>query len=447
MRRVAESRSPRQAQMYRWPKNQGGYRLMTWIDPLDLILYRCLVGRLVNQMYTVLDREHVLAARLVSGPPGWQLARHGGAVRERSEKALAALRVPGQAVLGVFDVKDYFKQISRNLLCSQLRVIPGPKRSTQYLLDWLRLLETDFGVKGLPVGCDASSVIGNYLLVTADQLFAELGVTYLRYMDDTWSFVASPQRYENLLARYSHELGTLGLEPNLAKCDFYVSLSAQEAIRSSLNEYLDDELREASETGATAARDLFSAAMVEPFKLQREFRRAISRLTVHRCTDAVSVLRAQPDLLRVAPYQWGKYLPTLVSDPTVRSKLDVDWILEEAVGPVEQNDVAWRVTFLRAAAAMQAPKGAGQRLLDRAMDHRSPTPVRVIAAHAWGRAEGWKPKRAVEAAEIVGDYSARRALTATLAARRGDRKMASWIRRLRSAEPDLAPTLRWLESN
>jgi hypothetical protein len=33
--RLAKGRTPRRGQVFRWPKEKGGYRPMAWIDPLD----------------------------------------------------------------------------------------------------------------------------------------------------------------------------------------------------------------------------------------------------------------------------------------------------------------------------------------------------------------------------------------------------------------------------
>src|SRR5690242_3278349 len=45
VRRVTANATPREPSTYMWPKDHGGERTMTYLDPFDEIVYRALVGR------------------------------------------------------------------------------------------------------------------------------------------------------------------------------------------------------------------------------------------------------------------------------------------------------------------------------------------------------------------------------------------------------------------
>jgi hypothetical protein len=79
-----------------------------------------------------------------------------------------------------------------------------------------------------------------------------------------------------------------------------------------------------------------------------------------------------------------------------------------------------------------------------AVDARMPAPVRVAAAAAWGRSKGSKRDRAVDAALAAPDFPTRRAFAATLKQKASDERLRAALDRLRSADAELEPTLRWI---
>lgn len=148
----------------------------------------------------------------------------------------------------------------------------------------------------------------------------------------------------------------------------------------------------------------------------------------------------------VAPQErWSRYLDNVAGTKTGRRALDLDWLMESVQRPRSGQDDAERLVMIRVLCkAGQPPKEAGHQLFDLALDGSLPTPIRVSAATCWGGAKGWKRSRAIEAATETADLGVKRAFVASLKQRAQDSEVASAIEHLRTEEPELEPTLKWL---
>jgi hypothetical protein len=213
-RRVEDGRSPARAQLFPLPKDSGGFRPMAWLDPLDLAAYHAVVGRFVEPIESRIDRTRVLSARPERKQRSWTLEPFPPAIRERRERARALIDSQPRGALGLFDIRDYFPSVTTALLAKVLGALPIPESSVRFLLQWLQHLHDYSGVHGLPIGPDASSVIGNVLLSSADECIAEYHTDFMRYMDDTWVFLEDPRSFVSLRAKYDAHCEDLCLKLN-----------------------------------------------------------------------------------------------------------------------------------------------------------------------------------------------------------------------------------------
>lgn len=444
MRRIAAAETPRVPALYRWPKDDDSSRVMTYLDPIDEVIYRAAVGRFVRQLEARIDRDHVLAARPARGWPFWRLEPHGGAISKRTELALTWLDEPAIACMGTIDIKDYFYDVTPTALAVSLARIPGPAPSKGYLTRWIRDVGAATGVAGLPVGHQPSAVLGNYLLRVGDQLLGPLLHAWLRYMDDTWVFVRSDREAVGVRDAYADAVGRLHLRVNGDKWEVRDADAAREFVRSSLNDYVETTLQE-GESDSEDARRLFDFAAEAPKLWKRELRRSLTLLAKRSDAHAVDRLHDQPHLFAVAPEQWSNYLVRLFATKSGRRAVDSEWLVEVIRQPRSGHDDAERLVMLRVLGhAGQPSKAAGQLLFDMALDPALPPPVGVRAAAAWGRAKGWKLSRAVEAATEVPDLGVKRALVATMKPHAADAGVGEAVQRLRLLDSDLEPTLRWI---
>lgn len=141
---------------------------MVWLDPLGQVSYRAFVGRLVPTIAEAVDTPNVLSARLISKPPAWELEDWRTGSRERRERGLELFE--SHPILGVLDVQNFslvnwFDHLARRgarRLADRSRSLPHPRQRT-----------ADGG----------------------DMVFTLGGVPYVRYVDDTRSFVHTPDRF------------------------------------------------------------------------------------------------------------------------------------------------------------------------------------------------------------------------------------------------------------
>lgn len=127
----------------------------------------------------------------------------------------------------VTDVQNYFENIKINLLIrllrervAQLEATGLEKARIRTIIDHLsRCLKTWCfrGTHGLPQNRDASSFLGNILMMTIDEAMLKRGYTYFRYMDDIKIVTSSRYKARSALQDLIVELRKIGLNVNAAK--------------------------------------------------------------------------------------------------------------------------------------------------------------------------------------------------------------------------------------
>lgn len=132
-------------------------------------------------------------------------------------------------VVVVTDIYNYFENISLDdlldLLDSRVPVLqadPPEKVRIRHVISELRRCLQDWCYskgRGLPQNRDASSILGNLLLLSVDEAMLARGYTYFRYMDDIR--IATTSRYEARAALRDliMELRKLGLNVNPYKTE------------------------------------------------------------------------------------------------------------------------------------------------------------------------------------------------------------------------------------
>lgn len=173
----------------------------------------------------------------------------------------------------------------------------------------------------------------------------------------------------------------------------------------------------------------------------RRLRLALRVLEGRGDDHAFQALVDSPRLFRLAAGQWGRYLIRLRRD----GKCNQDWLLEAACGETTKGSACLQLHALRAlGAAGHVAKDSGDRLGSLATEPaRQWVPVKVAAADAWARSNGWKAVTACEAALGVGDVAQQRALVLSL--RHGDdnRHRRRLLRRLHTVQP-CRPAVAWV---
>jgi hypothetical protein len=184
------------------PKRGGGLRWITRLDPADDAEYRRAVRPLVGRIERASGPE-VFAIRTRPMRGGWRLASWGPA-RAAWRAALREIidGAPRDTAFAVADVRDCYGSITPQTIASLL----GPEAAPAVaFLDHLQ----ECGVRGLPVGPDASAVLANAVLAEMDRAVRGSGARHLRWVDDivVWGSRADVGRALIELERVGGEMG------------------------------------------------------------------------------------------------------------------------------------------------------------------------------------------------------------------------------------------------
>jgi hypothetical protein len=212
-------------------------------------------------------------------------------------------------------------------------------------------------------------------------------------------------------------------------------------------EYFGEALDDPGVEGLAAGLELFEFAIDSPADRKSELRRSLRCLTSHRARRPFETLSANTEVLRVAPYQWVRYLRAMLAEKKTRKFVGEDWVVSQIMRPMTKDDAYKNLLVLKSASGLHLGKEQGRQMLGVATAEGGwSAPIRVWAAHQWGQSDAFRPESAVEQVECQGDFSSRRAFALTLAQRRSDKRLSKWLRRVQLADRELQPTIRWIEA-
>ena len=127
--------------------------------------------------------DRVFSARLRTAGAAWSMEGRAARVQEVEARALADIASQPLAEAWKTDVADYYASIDHHVLLERMsrwRCGLGDIRLVMTMLDeW-----SSMGLTGLPIGPEASTVLGTAFLVPVDEALARVGVSHYRYMDD-----------------------------------------------------------------------------------------------------------------------------------------------------------------------------------------------------------------------------------------------------------------------
>jgi hypothetical protein len=194
-------------------KPGGGVRHLVHLGPADARRY----AEAVRSVLPTVERASgpwapANRGRVTSGGlalEDWRAAR--GRFR-----AAARSNLDGAASVFLGDVEDCYGSIGSSTVVSALRRLGIDAVDAGRIGAILADLERR-GVRGLPVGPDASAILGNAVLLLVDQDFAREGLTFLRWVDDVAVFAPNQDVAMHARDVFRSALAHLELRVNDAK--------------------------------------------------------------------------------------------------------------------------------------------------------------------------------------------------------------------------------------
>ena len=388
------------------------------------------------------------AIGLRDDPPAWSVRDVRVAFRLRRERARELFAEAGCNAIAVADLRHYYPSVEPEVAMNALHQANSPHGAVILIGDLLHDLEQMGAPRGLPIGPEASGVLGNIVLLGLDEAISCRVRGHIRYTDDSWLFLRSESEWPEVREVYTTSAADLGLEVNTSKVAVHPkgSDAAEHIIQHGQISYLTSPAaryrtpqRSADELREELKRD-------EPDWVLVKFHLGSLRYT--QSPRALPILCEQPRLLQEIPQSVGHYLSAVVGCPQNRQQVDRDWLVEQATARPTARSLAGQLQLCRVASQLRLGKDHGNRLVGLAADSslRRHAPLQAWAAKAWGSSKAHAPARAVEYACHFGDFSVRRAFTLTVSPNAStSAKRSCWRRKLQSVDPDLEPTLARLD--
>ncbi|HET9723470.1 MAG TPA: RNA-directed DNA polymerase [Actinomycetota bacterium] len=190
----------------------GGVRVLAHLDPVAAAGYAAAVAPLVEAIESAL-LPNVVANRVAevrTRPPAIRLEAWAGA-RGRFRVLVEHLAATAGGAL-VTDVRDFYGSIAPPVLARALDRVGCGAMDVRRAVDAVRRMSVH-GVRGLPIGPEASAVLANAVLVAVDRDLASAGFQHVRWVDDLVVFTPDPAGAGAALEVVTRALALLRLRP------------------------------------------------------------------------------------------------------------------------------------------------------------------------------------------------------------------------------------------
>lgn len=448
-RRVSERRVPGAVCSFPLPKpGKDELRRLAHLHPLDDLRLRVLVDQMLNKA-SLQVHARAFGARLVSGPPGWEIESSNHAWQHLRACASAMIASERYATLVKCDVRRCYPSMTVEAVERALVWRGLDAKQVDPLVEMLRGLLLVGSPKGLPIGPEASAVIASLVLGVVDQAMADAGLAHLRYSDDSFVFVRHGATTTQAYDVYCGALESIGLEPN---SDKYQEHSVSDGSAWSAVQDPTVSVLQCDRAPFGDNRN-FAAVLDEELSRDQPNWTAVSfcigSLRVRRSACALPRVYDCPEVLLNLPRQVGRYLTELAENRPTRHEVDQDWLVEQATADRGDLGLAAQLHACDAASRVRLGQANGQRLEEMvtASSACAPQqgPVRAAAACAWAQSQAYRQGRAEDIAQEFGNYNIRRSLIDAIAANsQGSRRIRSFRQKMWSADHDLQPVLEGL---
>ena len=308
-RREFEERLPLRRALVRYPKNfnPSAYRLVTSLDIVDQLAFRIAAGPCARSLAVGLPAS-VLAHRTFCDSHGvWRTSHPRNAWRDRRDRTIDALTSSPSAHLLVMDVANYYRTLSQATLTSSMNSLGVSSFGVEVVNGFLNALHDLPGAAGgVPVGPDASAVLGTVGLISVDRLLRD--TTFCRWVDDIWVVVETEAGAHSLAELVGDHLIQIGLRENAEKRKV---LTGDEALDHVVDAEIDYVARPGHRVSVDEAMDLVSSGIAEQ-KLGR-VRFGLGSLKAHQSVGAVQIFLANPGLIDADPKAIGSYFGSVMS--------------------------------------------------------------------------------------------------------------------------------------
>ena len=183
--------------------------------PKDRLVYQVLADQAGPLIERHTDRSRSFSHRVIAKSA--EMFEPSRSSWNRMQQALNNLSKKKSGYVIKADVANCFASINHHTLVNHLESIGYPS-TLRNALDAMLVLNTgDRNSRGLVQGIFPSDLLGNFYLNPIDQMFKDMKVPSVRYVDDIYVFVASLAKAEEVMRELTRRLRDYDLSLNEAK--------------------------------------------------------------------------------------------------------------------------------------------------------------------------------------------------------------------------------------
>jgi hypothetical protein len=294
-------------------------------------------------------------------------------------------------------------------------------------------------LQGLPIGPEASGVLGNIFLRPIDSSLEAKGYEHLRWCDDILIFGPTISNCAGSLALIDKELSRLGVSRSIKKTHPFDNVSDA---RRNLSDYwlnsLSNVLHVGNDIGRAAVCHAYDSKIKgNPEVETRRFRWILRTLKNKNDAYACASLGCDPSLMNVDPKESGEYLATV----GLKDNICLNGIMDRLSKPAQDLFDALDLHLLRALKRRKFGQAEAKEFKRIATDPSRRWPVRVYGWAAYVRTtQDYSDLMEAARAETV--LPLRRGLVASLKGHPSRKFLAH----AREHFPESRYTVQWLQS-
>ena len=420
-----------------YPNTPTKLRWFSIAQPEDLVLLRTAAGRIALRTDRLLSTK-VFSHRLRPASGCWAFQNPGRAWEQFTLRGIELLHHNHHAAMCRTDVASYYASISLESLASMLRNLRCESSALWLIVRVLGSWHHQDSQLGLPIGIEASAVLGNAFLKPVDDLIEKLGVAHLRYGDDVLLFGDSLGACDSVLPPLDNKLDALGLTRSIEKTlRFDDRAAAIRNLRSAHLASLSEFVRLDNEAGMDAVHRAFDEEVLPGTASPSDFRWVVKTLTNRQDKYACRPLAQNTELMNFDPRASADYLKNL----SLQDQRVVDGAMERLTQVANDKFDGLDLHLLRAMSSRSFGGVEATEFRRIATDASRRWPVRNWAWHAYARTSG-RYVEMMEAARSEDSAPVRRAIVVAL---KGHAKR-TFVRHVSQNFGECRYAVRWLDA-
>ena len=425
-----------------YPNTPGKVRWMALLDPGDLLLYRAAVGPIAEVMDCKLGSE-VHSSRLAHHPPAWRLRKPKRPWKAFQQESLRYINEKATRAMLQTDLERYFQLIDHDELLFFLLRCGCHEAPVGLIAKMLAGWRRRNGLRGLPIGPEPSSLLGNVFLLPVDDRCRTQGITHLRWMDDMRLFGPAEAVCGQFVPMLDTQFGQQRLRRNVEKTYISSGAEAEARIQSDTLASLGVVISVNRSEGVERARALFDEEVRgRPDAHPGTFRFVVGVFRIENDPYAARALLENPEVLNIDPRVGSEYIAsTALHDDQV-----VEMLFETLEESASERSDARRMHLIRTASSRSWGTAEGNVLMSIALNVSEQSPVRAWAVTAARGTPEWNQQEIEGLALTETDRMTARAATATLRTAPDRSSVSRFARKLERSRPGLRFTARWAEA-